>query len=60
MLFLAIVFGCIMGFAAGYLVTALWIARSNDIGNSKGSFSDFTRYPLHVIRSENKIKKPPL
>ncbi len=58
-LFLAIIFGCFIGFAVGFAVTAFLLSRSNDIGNSKGTAEDFSDTPIRMLDARNKISKSP-
>ena len=58
MVFFIILLGIGVGFSLASLVTAFLVSRSNDIGNSKGTFNDFTKKPLKIIQSKNRIRRP--
>lgn len=53
------VIGFLIGFALGvgiaYLITAGLVKSSNDLGDSKGKFRDFSDEPLNVIESKNRV-----
>lgn len=36
------------------------VARSNDHGDSKGTFDNFAQHPLNVTQEKNHIPKPRL
>ena len=58
MLVLSIILGCLVGFSFAYMMIGLWVIKSNNHGDSKGTFVQFCAAPLHVIRSQDHIKKP--
>ncbi len=60
MLFLAFILGNLLGFSLAYMIVAYLVKRSNDHGNSKGTFRDFNRNPLNVIKKRDRIGAPRL
>ncbi len=58
MLFVSIA-SCIIGFASGFACTAVWLSRSNNIGDSKGIVEDFIGYPVRVLHAQDKISDSP-
>ena len=58
MLILAIMIGCLIGFSFAFMITAILVAKSNDHGDSKGTFVQFSEAPLHMIYSQDNIRKP--
>lgn len=58
MILIALIIGVFAGCSISLFIIAKCVAHSNDYGNAKGEFDDFTRAPLHVIRKEDRIKKP--
>jgi len=58
MFIFAIIFGCLIGFAFAYMLTAKLVASSNDHGDSRNNFKDFADYPLHIIEKKNNLNSP--
>lgn len=58
MWFLALIIGCLIGFSFAYLIVAIMAVRSNNYGDSKGTFKDFNERPLHMIDKMDNIRKP--
>lgn len=58
MFIFAIIFGCLIGFAFAYMLTAKLVASSNDHGDSRNNFTDFADYPLHIIEKKNNLNSP--
>ena len=60
MTLLSILLGIVIGFSLGALLTAHLILRSNDIGNSKGTYEDFAESSLKFTEKKDKIRRPHL
>lgn len=58
MLILAIILGCLIGFSFAFMITAILVTKSNNHGDSKGTFIQFCEAPLHMIYSQDNIRKP--
>lgn len=58
MFLLAIIFGCLIGFALAYMITAKLVTASNDHGDSRNNFTDFADYPLNMIEKQNNVRPP--
>ncbi len=57
MLFIALCIGCFIGFGFAYMCIGTFVAKSNDKGNSKGDFYDFTRGSWRLIGYRDNIKR---
>ena len=55
------IFGVILGLVlAGcfaFMVTMIMVNKSNVLGDSKGTFKDFSKMPLHMINKKDDISK---
>lgn len=58
MIVLAIILGCIVGFSISYMLIGFLVLKSNNHGDSKGTFDNFNDAPLHIIRREDGIRRP--
>lgn len=57
MIVFAILLSVFLGFSAALMVVGFWVSKSNDRGNSKGSFRDFSQgVPVHILESRDRIK----
>ena len=57
MFIIALLVGCFIGFGFAYMCIGIMVAKSNDKGNSKGCFQDFTRGSWKLIGQRNNIKR---
>lgn len=55
---IALFLGVFVGVSVAIWATAKMIVKSNDIGNAKGDFDDFTRHPLRILEQRDKIRRP--
>lgn len=58
MIILAIISGCLLGFAFSFMIIGFIVQHSNNHGDSKGTFQSFNDAPLHIIRREDGIPRP--
>ncbi len=56
----AIVLGVFIGCSVAIFAVSHSVLKSNDMGNSKGDFLDFSRSTLHLIIKQDRIKRPRL
>ncbi len=54
--FLGFLAGIFLGIGIAIFLLAGLVKKSNDFGDSSGSLHDFSRYPVHIIESQNNIK----
>ena len=57
-LVLAIIFGIAIAIALAVFIVALAVDKSNNAGDSKSGFSDFSKTKLEMLESEERFKKP--
>lgn len=55
MIILCIILGIIAGFSLAFSIIIHRIKRSNDIGDSTASFLDFSKEPLNMIASKDRM-----
>ena len=60
MIIIAFLIGIFVGCSISLCIIASMVAKSNDYGNTKGNFSDFTNSNLNVIVKQDRIKRPKL
>lgn len=58
MSFLGLIMGIFVGCSVSLFIVAGKVAKSNDIGNTKGDFLDFSKSYLHLIIKQDRIKRP--
>ena len=58
MLILAIIIGCLLGFGLAYMCIGILVAKSNNHGDSKGDFQDFSNGSWRLLQEQNNIRKP--
>lgn len=58
MFILAIIIGCFIGFGLACMCVGILVARSNDHGDSKGEFYDFSQGSWQLLQCRDNIKKP--
>ena len=57
MFIIALLLAVFIGFSAALLVLGFWVSKSNDRGNSKGSFHHFSEgHSVYMIEARDKIK----
>lgn len=56
--FFAILLGVFFGCAAALFIVSIMVKDSNDLGNTKGDFDDFSRGSLNLIIKQDRIKRP--
>ncbi len=57
MFIIALLLAVFIGFSAALLLMGFWVSKSNDRGNSKGSFFHFSEgHSVWLIDSRDKIK----
>lgn len=57
MIVFAILLSVFLGFSAALMVVGFWVSKSNDRGNSKGSFMDFSQGTrVHILDSRDRIR----
>ena len=57
MVILVLLLSVFLGFSAALLVLGFWVSKSNDRGNSKGSFHHFSEgHSVYMIEARDKIK----
>lgn len=54
---LAVVFGILAAFALALFLVSHWTKKSNDAGDSTGTFEDFSRYDLFVMAKFDNVSK---
>lgn len=52
---LGIILGVALAFCFAYMVTMTSVAKSNVLGDTKGTFTEFTRKPLRMISRSDGI-----
>lgn len=55
-MFLVFIFGIVLGIACGFAITAFLADKSNNKGDSKASFRDWSNEPLKIIEKKDNIK----
>ncbi len=60
MLFIAIILAVFFGCSISLLIVSGKVVKSNDLGNTKGSFNNFSKDLLNVIVKQDRIKRPKL
>ena len=60
MIHLCCLVGIAIGISIGLAATVHLLSKSNDIGNSKGTFKDFSAEPLRILSYKNKMRRPPI
>ncbi|MBR1598106.1 MAG: hypothetical protein IJ661_04225 [Lachnospiraceae bacterium] len=58
MIVIALIIGIFIGCSLSLCIIAAKVVKSNDLGNAKGDFHDFSKNQLHVIIKQDKIKRP--
>ena len=58
MIIIAFLIGIFVGCSVSLCIIASKVAKSNDYGNTKGDFTDFTKSSLNVIVKQDRIKRP--
>lgn len=58
MIFIAFISGNLLGFGFAFMLIGILVKRSNDHGDSKGSFLDFNRQVLHVTVERDDVCNP--
>lgn len=58
LILLPLLLGLLLGFAISYTFTAHKVAKSNDLGDSKGGFQDFATHPLTMRTSRDNVRLP--
>ena len=56
--FIAFILGNLFCFGLAFMIVIMLVKRSNDHGNSKGTFADFNRQPLHVTQKRDDVADP--
>lgn len=55
MIVLGIILGLALAFCFAYMVTMTAVAKSNVLGDTKGSFNEFTTKPLRMLSRSDGI-----
>jgi hypothetical protein len=58
MTFFSILLSIFIAFSVAFCITACFLLEFNDMGNSEGTFDDFSKEPLHVHELNKRINKP--
>ena len=58
MIIIAFLLGIFIGCSFALVIIAKKIAKSNDLGNTKGDYSDFATDTIHLISKQDRIKRP--
>ena len=59
MFFIALCIGCFIGFGFAYMCIGTFVAKSNDKGNSKGDFQDYTNCRRIFPNQRSNFEPPP-
>ncbi|MBQ9983493.1 MAG: hypothetical protein IJP29_02785 [Lachnospiraceae bacterium] len=57
MFIIALIIGILFGVGLAYWIVGTLVDRSNNHGDSKGTFNHFSTQPIHMLASENNIRK---
>jgi len=57
MIVIGFILGVIVGIGVAYLITALLVKSSNDLGDSVGQFKDFSKESLKVIEKKDGVSR---
>lgn len=60
MIIIAFILGVFIGCSISLFIVAGKVAKSNDLGNTKGDFTDFSKGSIHLISQQDRIKRPRL
>lgn len=60
MIIIAFILGVFIGCSISLFIVAGKVAKSNDLGNTKGDFLDFSNGSIRLISQQDRIKKPRL
>ena len=60
MIIIAFIIGVFIGCSVSLFIVSGKVAKSNDLGNTKGNFLDFSNGSIHLIVKQDRIKKPRL
>ncbi len=55
LILLGVLFGAVFAASIAFLITMLFVSKSNDFGNSKGDFQSFAVCPIHMLQRKNFI-----
>lgn len=55
MIILGVLLGLALAAALAFMITMFSVAKSNDLGNSKGEFRTFSTNPLRMINRKDRI-----
>lgn len=58
MIIIAFLVGVFIGCSVSLSIIASMVVKSNDFGNSKGNFIDFSKTTIHIISKQDRIRKP--
>ncbi len=47
-----------VGFGLSFMLVGFLLSKSNNHGDSKAEYMDFTREPLQILVSNDNIKRP--
>ncbi len=53
MIYIAIILGIVIGAIITFAIVATWVARSNRMGDSKGTFQNFSKSPMRILQSRD-------
>lgn len=53
MIYVAWILGIIFAVALAYFLTSMLVAKSNDAGNSTGTFQDFSRHDIFILEKQD-------
>lgn len=55
MIVLGIILGIVIALCFSFMVTMLIVRKSNDMGDSKGTFREFSDSPLRIISKKDGV-----
>ena len=55
MFIIALLMGIFIGCSVSLFIVAGKVAKSNDLGNAKGNFQDFSKNSIHIIAKQDRI-----
>ena len=58
MIIIAFILGVFIGCSVSLFIVAGKVAKSNDLGNTKGRFTDFSGSTIRLIVKQDRIKRP--
>ncbi len=59
MFVIGFIIGGFIGIGIALIIVASSVDKSNNLGDSKGSFANFTSRPIEILEKEDKLRKAP-